>query len=164
MRRARRAIYSLLLSVCTLFAFLAGSSAIAGSQASGTSSCRPVAVLPMACLSVLRIDPPTIMQHDTDSIDILPGERTFLEPNFPNPFSVATTIAYSIAEQTRVELRVYDFDFVEVALLVDEDQQPGRYRVLFDPFMLPLRAPSGMYFFELRTSRGIEQRRMLYTK
>lgn len=165
MRRPCRAMHLFLLSVLVLVAFLAGSAAVAGSSSiTATIPCRAPFVHPAAYTSMMRLPLQTSVQHDSDTVKINPGERTFLEPNFPNPFNVTTTIAYSLAEPTRVELRVYDFDYVEVAVLVDEDQQPGRYRVLFDPALLPLRAASGMYFYELKTSLGIEQRRMIYMK
>ena len=165
MRRPRRAMHLLLRSGLAFVAFLAGSAAVAGSSGVAPAvPCRTLFALPATYLSVMRLPLQATMHHDSDTVKINPGQRTFLEPNFPNPFNVATTIAYSLAEPTRVELRVYDFDFVEVALLVDEDQQPGRYRVLFDPNLLPLRAASGMYFYELKTNRGVELKRMLYIK
>jgi hypothetical protein len=63
-----------------------------------------------------------------------------------------------------VQLKVYDFDYVEVATLVDADQLKGRHVVIFDTRELDLRVASGVYFYELKTKQGIEQRRMIYMK
>ncbi len=102
---------------------------------------------------------------DPDTVVISPGGRDYLEPNAPNPFGdprSETEIAYSLAEESPVELRIYDFFYNEVATLVDGVVQPaGRYIVPFDP---PPTMPSGMYFYELKTSRYRELRRMIYVK
>jgi hypothetical protein len=92
---------------------------------------------------------------------IVPGSRTFLEPNAPNPFPGSTTIGYSLAEDGPVLLKVYDFFYREIETLVDANQTAGkRYVVTF----IPRGLPSGMYFYELRTNRGRELKRMIYMK
>jgi len=100
-----------------------------------------------------------------DTAVIIPGQRDFLEPNIPNPFGLrnrSTILAFTIAEQSRVDLRVYDFFYNEVAVLVDgENMTAGRHTVLFVP---PPTMPSGMYFYELKTGRTRELRRMMYMK
>jgi|GEM_PF-1918067 len=107
----------------------------------------------------------TKLAVDPDTVVISPGARDYLEPNAPNPFGdprSETEIAYSLAEESPVELRIYDFFYNEVATLVDGVVQPaGRHVVPFDP---PATMPSGMYFYELRTSRYRELRRMIYVK
>ena len=60
-------------------------------------------------------------------------------------------------------VKVYDFFYSEVAILVDAAQQnAGRHRVVFDPNQLERLIDSGMYFYELRTNSEVQQRRMLY--
>jgi hypothetical protein len=98
----------------------------------------------------------------TDSI--VPGKRDFLEPNVPNPFgsgSGSTKISYSISEESHVQLRVYDFYYKQVAVLVDSIQSAGYYTVPFSP---EGAIASGMYFYELKTDRTRELRRMMYVK
>jgi hypothetical protein len=102
---------------------------------------------------------------DPDTAVILPGSRDFLEPNFPNPFGQfgrQTDIAYSLSAEAPVELKIYDFFYNEVMTLVDGDVQPaGRHVVPFDP---PPTMPTGMYFYELKTPRYRELRRMMYIR
>jgi hypothetical protein len=98
----------------------------------------------------------------SDSSTIEPGLKTYLEPNVPNPFSgPSTRIAYTLAEETRVVLTVYDYFYKVVAVLVDDELQPPGRKIV--PFV-PEGLPSGMFIYELRTSKGIETRRMLYIK
>jgi hypothetical protein len=165
MRRPFCVMHSLLIPMLVVLSLVTAATAVAGGTPAGST--QATGSLPSRGsehVSLLNLPPSPPMQHDSDSVAIRPGIRTFLEPNYPNPFPIATTIAYSLAEDSHVELTIYDFDFVEVVTLVDEDQTAGRHRVIFDTRELELRTASGIYFYELKTNQGIEQRRMIYMK
>ncbi|MEW6193547.1 MAG: glycosyl hydrolase 53 family protein [Bacteroidota bacterium] len=72
-----------------------------------------------------------------DDISQVPTEF-YLYQNYPNPFNPSTTIEYSITnvETTRrvvfTTLKVFDILGREVATLVNEYQQPGKYSVVFN--------------------------------
>jgi hypothetical protein len=56
-----------------------------------------------------------------------------LHPGYPNPFSAASTIAYSLRRSARVSLAVYDVLGREVAALVaPQEQAAGRHEVSLD--------------------------------
>ena len=80
-----------------------------------------------------------------------------LSQNYPNPFNPVTTISYRLSEQTAVQLEVFDVIGRRVALLVDEPQAAGAYRVRFDASTLT----SGLYFYRLRTKQHAETKRMV---
>jgi photosystem II stability/assembly factor-like uncharacterized protein len=72
-----------------------------------------------------------------------------LEQNYPNPFNPTTKIKYSIpssAGNELVTLKVYDILGNEVTTLVNEQQTPGRYEVIFNG----KNKASGVYFYQLR--------------
>lgn len=97
-----------------------------------------------------------------DSVVIKPGQSLFLEPNVPNPFDKATTIAYTLDRETPVTLRVFDAFYNDVRTLVDaEVQTPGRYEIEFVPVG---EFSSAMYFYSLTTDAGTETRRMLLVR
>jgi hypothetical protein len=75
-----------------------------------------------------------------------------LEQNYPNPFNPATTIKYSIAENSFVTLKVYDILGNEAAELVNEEKSAGTYNLQFDGTKLS----SGVYYYPL-TAHGISQ-------
>ena len=90
----------------------------------------------------------------------LPTEYS-LSQNFPNPFNPSTTIKYQIPDQVRndklfvtlsgveesfVKLKIYDVLGREVAVLVNEKQNPGNYQVEWNASNLP----SGVYFYQLK--------------
>jgi len=80
-----------------------------------------------------------------------------LYQNTPNPFNPTTTIAYSIAETSRVQLRIFNNLGQQVAMLVDEVQQPGEYKKELSTQNLA----DGIYFYQLRAGNYAETRKMI---
>jgi hypothetical protein len=83
-----------------------------------------------------------------------------LHQNFPNPFNPSTKIKFTIPSvETRhsVSLRVYDVLGREVATLVNENLQPGSYKVTFDATGLA----SGVYFYRLQAGEFTQTNRMM---
>ncbi|MEN8203125.1 MAG: T9SS type A sorting domain-containing protein [Bacteroidota bacterium] len=75
-------------------------------------------------------------------------ESLVLHQNYPNPFSEETTLSYYIPEANgtgNVVLRIYDSLGRMVAELVNQQQGPGDYTVVFEAGMLT----PGLYFCEL---------------
>jgi endoglucanase len=54
-----------------------------------------------------------------------------LSQNYPNPFNPSTKIEYQVKVFSHVTIKVYDILGNQIATLVDEDKQPGRYIVNF---------------------------------
>lgn len=71
---------------------------------------------------------PTNVERD---IADLPGNFELLQ-NYPNPFNPSTVISYQLSVAGHVTLKVYDLLGREVAILVNEEQQPGNYKVNFN--------------------------------
>jgi Concanavalin A-like lectin/glucanases superfamily/Secretion system C-terminal sorting domain len=83
-----------------------------------------------------------------------------LSQNYPNPFNPATVISYQVATDSHVELTVYDAAGKEVATLVHEQQNTGRYEVNFNAAALS----SGIYFYTLRTGDFTAVKKMMLVK
>jgi subtilisin family serine protease len=69
-----------------------------------------------------------------------------LQQNSPNPFNPSTVIAYSLQKDVHVQLAVYNTLGQQVASLVNEDQQAGDHRVVFQNPGLA----SGVYIYRLQ--------------
>ncbi|MBS1517138.1 MAG: T9SS type A sorting domain-containing protein [Bacteroidetes bacterium] len=68
-----------------------------------------------------------------------------LEQNYPNPFNPSTRIIYNIAENSEVQLEVYNVLGKKVSELVNEKQSAGTYSVNFNG----INFPGGIYFYKL---------------
>jgi hypothetical protein len=71
-----------------------------------------------------------------------------LKQNYPNPFNPATTISYAVPTPSRVTIKVYDILGREIATLVNDQKEAGRYVVAFSGS----RYASGVYFYRLTAS------------
>ena len=88
--------------------------------------------------------------------------------NYPNPFNPSTMISYSISSEKKellnsnslkITLKVYDTLGQEIALLVDKEQQPGNYEVLFNGVGLP----SGIYYYRLTVASSLANSNQIYS-
>jgi hypothetical protein len=89
----------------------------------------------------------------------------YLEQNYPNPFNPITAITYQIAEPTRVVLTLYDITGKHLTTLVNEDVNPGHYRVLWngnDHFGKPVA--SGFIFYRLEAGDFVNIKKMIKLK
>lgn len=83
-----------------------------------------------------------------------------LSQNYPNPFNPSTVINYSIFNEGRVTLTVFDMLGRQVQKLVDEYKPAGNYSVNFNAANLP----SGVYFYKLTTNNKSSVNKMQLIK
>ncbi len=84
----------------------------------------------------------------------LPG-ATALLGCMPNPFNPSTDVRYELACDSKVELSVYDVSGRHIADLVSEHQPAGTHVVTWDGRNASGQmAPSGVYYFRLKTTDG----------
>jgi hypothetical protein len=72
-------------------------------------------------------------------------ERSFLAPNYPNPFNPLTVIRFGIKARTHVRLSVYNILGREIAVLCDKICEAGEHERSFDAKGFP----SGVYFIRM---------------
>ena len=92
-----------------------------------------------------------------------------LDQNYPNPFNPSTVISYRLSVISKVSLKIFDLLGREVAVLVNEYQQPGDYNFQFSISNLPAgrqgsQLPSGVYFYNLTTESNSITKKMLLMK
>ena len=93
-----------------------------------------------------------------ERVDIPQDYKLF--QNYPNPFNPTTTIQYSIAWQSHVDLQIFDMLGREVATLVSKVQGAGEYNVHFDGSTLP----SGVYVYTMKAGEFRESKKFLLLK
>ena len=79
-----------------------------------------------------------------------------LEQNYPNPFNPSTTIRFSLATESPVQLSIFNLIGQEVARPMDERKAAGVYAVQFDASALP----TGTYVYRLRAGNQTTARTM----
>ena len=83
-----------------------------------------------------------------------------LSQNYPNPFNPSTKIEYQIPKSGLVSLIVYDILGREVAVLVNSEQQSGKYNVTFNAKNLS----SGIYFYTMRAKDFVNTKKLILLK
>jgi hypothetical protein len=83
-----------------------------------------------------------------------------LYQNYPNPFNPSTTINFDIVKTGNVSIILYDILGREVQSLLNENVEPGRYKLTFSAENFA----SGVYFYRIRTSEFTDVKRMLLVK
>ena len=89
-------------------------------------------------------------------------EEVSLSQNFPNPFNPVTAIRYQIPSDQHVRLDLYNVLGKLVRVLVDDDQNTGRYTIHWDgKNEYGASVSSGIYFYRLRAGNYNETKKML---
>ena len=93
-------------------------------------------------------------------IGVVPTVFTLCQ-NYPNPFNPTTTIEFTLPEDGRTSLRIYDVLGREQATLVNDDLKGGtQYRATFDASKLA----SGIYFSKLVFKEQEQIKKLLLVK
>src|ERR1035437_3641327 len=69
--------------------------------------------------------------------------------NYPNPFNPSTTISFTLPEQSRVVLSIYNELGEKVAVLFNGEQEAGMHNIEWNAS----KFVSGVYFYELKTGK-----------
>jgi photosystem II stability/assembly factor-like uncharacterized protein len=80
-----------------------------------------------------------------------------LEQNFPNPFNPTTEIRFTLKDAGWVTLTVFDLLGREVSFLCHKEYKPGTYKITWNASTVP----SGVYFYQLKTGKFSETKKML---
>ncbi|HEY6953365.1 MAG TPA: T9SS type A sorting domain-containing protein [Bacteroidota bacterium] len=100
--------------------------------------------------------------NDWSAIDVTVGtpDHFALSQNYPNPFNPTTTIRFSIAKFSIVNLEIYDLLGREVATLANGEMPAGVHEVTFDAS----RLASGIYFYKLRADNFTATKKLVLLK
>ena len=112
-------------------------------------------------LSIMSINTGVVMSADSD---ILPGVF-MLHQNYPNPFNPETLIQFDVPERSDLALSVYNLLGRKVKTLANDNFDAGSYSVKWNGLsdsgeMLS----SGMYFYELHSSKFHSVKKMIFVK
>jgi len=83
-----------------------------------------------------------------------------LSQNFPNPFNPTTNISFNLPTASNVSLKVYDMLGQEVAIVLNQFMNAGRFEVKFDASSLP----TGIYTYSLSAGNFQSIKKMMLIK
>jgi len=81
-------------------------------------------------------------------VDLSQVSEGFKLSNYPNPFSSSTTIQFTIPDETRVMLKIYNIFGQEIETLVNQKYLSGTHIVKYEANGLP----AGNYFYRMQTN------------
>jgi hypothetical protein len=81
--------------------------------------------------------------------------------NYPNPFNPSTRIKYSVAENSYVQIKIYDTIGNEVIVLADEQKSPGIYEAEWLPGK---NISSGLYIYKITAGKFNAVGKMMFLK
>ncbi len=106
----------------------------------------------------IGVDYGIMMSRDDYATDAeTPGAPFKLGQNFPNPFNPSTRIKFSLREDGRVTLNVYDVSGRLVAKVLDSEMPAGDHEVGFMADGLA----SGVYFYRLNAGGEVLTKKMI---
>jgi hypothetical protein len=100
-----------------------------------------------------------IVEYVNSAIGKVPKTFT-LSQNYPNPFNPSTTIKYSLPDESRVTIKVYNVLGKEVETLLSEEKNAGNYKIEFNANNLP----SGVYFYKIQAGNYLEVKKLMLLK
>jgi hypothetical protein len=107
------------------------------------------------------VDDPALTVRESST----PPARYSLEQNYPNPFNAGTVIDFSLHSRSHVTLTIYNLLGRRVRVLFEGALPAGSHTVTWDGTDgdgSPVAG--GVYFYELRTERRVETRKMILLK
>jgi len=82
--------------------------------------------------------------------------NTILYDNYPNPFSISTTIAFELQQASTVQITIYSHLGKQVEV-IQQKQSAGKHQVVWDAEGLP----DGIYYFRLQAGEQIANGKMV---
>ena len=87
----------------------------------------------------------------------------FKSKAYPNPFSVGTTIEYSLPEATFVNVSIYDLTGQKLATLADSYETQGQHQIQWNPGRSDIsKLGNGIYFCKITSSGKTEILKLVF--
>ncbi|MDO9256572.1 MAG: T9SS type A sorting domain-containing protein [Bacteroidales bacterium] len=95
---------------------------------------------------------------DATATNPLQLNNAVLEQNTPNPFASSSHINFTLKENTKVLMQVYDINGSVIATLVNDNLPEGSHACEW----APENVPSGLYYLVLNTGKSVQVKKMVY--
>jgi hypothetical protein len=98
-------------------------------------------------------------------VQVVQGLNYSLMQNYPNPFNPETAIKYSIPQNGRVTVKIFNVTGNEIMTLVDKEMLAGSHEVKWNgKDNTGATVTSGVYFVKLSSGTYVETKKMMFLK
>ncbi len=101
----------------------------------------------------------TFEYSDEIEVKVLPSKYELYQ-NYPNPFNPTTKIKFSLPENAKVKISVYDVLGRELKTLLNKNIEAGYHSINFDAAQFT----SGVYLYTIETNKFTQVKKMLLIK
>ncbi len=105
----------------------------------------------------------TFEYSDMVEIEVLPAEYELFQ-NYPNPFNPSTKIKFSLPEDAKVAVDIYNMLGQRVMTLFNKNMKAGYHQVLFDTQTAGHQLASGVYIYTISTKNFSSVKKMVLLK
>jgi len=89
-------------------------------------------------------------------------KKFWLEQNYPNPFNPETSIPFTLNQETKVTVKIFNVLGQEMITLLDRDLVAGKHLVQWNAIdKNGVYVSSGVYFYQVETNGNKAVRKMM---
>lgn len=90
-------------------------------------------------------------------------KEVFVFQNYPNPYSDHTTFTYEVSNMSHVKLVIYNLNGEEIAVLIDQKQQPGKYSIKWNPgYLSQVMNNQSIYLSKISIGSVVQIRKIIH--
>jgi len=105
----------------------------------------------------------TFEYSDEVEIEVLPTKYELMQ-NYPNPFNPATKIRFSLPEDAKIAINIYNILGEKVASVLNEELKAGFHEVDFTSNSAGYRLSSGVYIYAIEAKNFSQVKKMILMK
>lgn len=105
----------------------------------------------------------TFEYSDAVEIEVLPNKYELLQ-NYPNPFNPETNIKFSLPEDAKIAINIYNVLGERVATILNKDLKAGFHQVNFNTTSAGYKLSSGVYIYTLESKSFSQVKKMILMK
>lgn len=105
----------------------------------------------------------TFEYSDIVEVEVLPNKYELLQ-NYPNPFNPSTKIRFSLPEDTKLAINIYNILGEKVFTLLNKELKAGFHQIQFNSKSAGYRLASGVYVYTLESKNFTQVKKMILLK
>lgn len=105
----------------------------------------------------------TFEYSDAVEVEVLPSKYELFQ-NYPNPFNPSTNIKFSLPEDAKIAINIYNILGEKVASVLNQEMKAGYHQVDFNSRSAGYSIASGVYIYTIETKNFSQVKKMILMK